>query len=49
MKQENEGTLFKEQWKEKFREKSEQDWIKVCWREAENERFENKATSMLKC
>ena len=36
-KSENEGILFREQWKEKFRKRSEQDWVKVCLREVENE------------
>ena len=37
MKSENEGTLFKKKWKEKFSQKSEQDWSKVYWRGVENE------------
>ena len=49
IKPKNEDTLFREQWKEKLRERSEQNWSKVCWREVENELFENKATKMLKC
>ena len=30
IKLENEGTFIREQWKEKFRGRSEQDWSKVC-------------------
>ena len=35
--------------KKKSEKRLEQGWSKVCWREVENERFENKATTMLKC
>ena len=45
IKPEIEGTLFREQWK-KLRKRTEQDWSKICWKEIENESFENK---MLKC
>ena len=34
--------------KEKIRERSKEDWSKVCWREVENGWFENKATKMLR-
>ena len=47
IKPENENTLFKENWKKKFREKSEQDWSKVYWRDVENKQFENKSLNML--
>ena len=36
-KSENEGTLFREKWKEKFKKRTEQDWSKICWNEVENE------------
>ena len=36
-KPENEGTLFREQWKEKFRKRTEQDRSKICWKEVEKE------------
>ena len=31
-KSENEGTLFREKWREKFRKRTEQDWNKICWK-----------------
>ena len=42
IKPENEGTLFREHWKERSRKRTEQDWTKICWNEVENEEFENK-------
>ena len=41
-------SAFIKKWKEKFRKRSELDWNKVCWREVENELFENKAAKMSK-
>ena len=35
--------------KRKIQKKFEQDWGKVCWKEVENEYFENKAPKMLIC
>ena len=33
----NEAILFWDWWKEKIKEKTEQDWRKICWKEVENE------------
>ena len=33
----------------KFRKRSEKDSSQVCWREVENEEFENKTTKIIKC
>ena len=48
IKPENEGTLIREYWKEKFRERPEPDWSKGLLKGSRKWIVENKATKMLK-